>query len=314
MDDLGCIDIDIHGRCSPGRLEQEIGGLALRQHGVVARRQLVALGLGRGAVDHRVSVGRLLVLYAGVYAVGHRALTADGHRMAGVLACGPGARLSHRDAAALWNLRDNARAAIDVTTPRRGLRGHPGITLHRVRCIDPRDVTVKDGIPVTTVARTLLDLAEVVPFRQLERAFEAAERMRVLDVNAIEQLVERTRGRRGLKPLGALLADRRDDVAPTRSDLERDFLDLLHDHGLPPPQVNVKVGGYEVDACWPEHRLVVELDSREFHLTPAAFERDRVRDAALVLAGCRVIRITYRRLRREPARIAATIRALIATT
>jgi very-short-patch-repair endonuclease len=230
--------------------------------------------------------------------------------MAAVLACGPDAVLSHQSAAALWGIRRTSRATIDVTAPRRGSHSREGIVVHRVRSLDRRDWTRREGIPVTTVPRTLLDLAEVVRPRELERAFEEAERMRLLDVRAVEEVCCRSRGRRGLRPLGALLAEARGPPPATRSELERQFLDLCRESGLQLPLVNVEVAGYEVDAFWPEQRLVVELDSRTFHQTRAAFESDRIKDAALQLADCRVLRVTHRRLEREPAAVVATLRAL----
>lgn len=184
--------------------------------------------------------------------------------------------------------------------------------MHQVRRLHPADRILRDGIPVTSVARTLLDLAEVVPFRQLERAFEEAERLRVLDLPAIDQLCARSRGRRGLRPLGCLIAAAQPSVPATRSELERRFLCLCREAGLPTPSVNVLVAGLEVDAVWQSQRLVVELDGHAFHRSRAAFERDRIRDAALQLAGYRVLRLTYRRLEAEPGVLAETVRSLLA--
>jgi hypothetical protein len=291
--------------------DHAVAELAVAQHGVIAHRQLVALGLKPGAIKHRSALGRLHRVHVGVYAVGHRKLGANGHRMAAVLACGSGALLSHRAAAALWGLRASARPRIDVTVGRAG-RGHPGIDIHRVRALHPDDCTVHDGIPVTTVARTLLDLAEVVRTTEVERAFDEAERLRLLDMRALAAVCERAAGRHGLRVLRPLLEDARPSVAETRSPLERVFLPFCRDHGLPLPAVNVLAAGFTVDALWPKERLVVELDSYEFHgRSRAAFERDRARDAALQLAGYRVVRITWRRLAREPDAVAVTIRALL---
>jgi hypothetical protein len=177
--------------------------------------------------------------------------------------------------------------------------------------LDPRDCTEEEGIPVTTVARTLLDLAEVVPLRQLHRAYEAAERLRILDVRAVTDVVQRSPGRHGLRPLGALIEGSRLPEPAAHSELEAHFLDLCHEAGLPRPTVNALVAGFEVDALWPAERLVVELDGHEFHRTRAAFERDRARDTALQLAGYRVIRLTYARLIAEPGAVAGAIRALL---
>jgi very-short-patch-repair endonuclease len=173
------------------------------------------------------------------------------------------------------------------------------------------DRALRDGIPVIAVPRTLLDLAEVLGPRQLERAFEHAERLGLLDVRALRRLCERSRGRRGLRTLGDLLAAG-SEPTDTRSALERRFAALCRAGDLPPPAFNVGVGGFEVDALWPRERLIVELDGYLFHRTRRAFESDRARDADLQLAGYRVLRITSRRLDREPAAVAATVRRLLA--
>jgi hypothetical protein len=288
-----------------------VAEIAERQHGVVARRQLFALGFGRGAIDHRIAAGRLRPLFLGVYAVGHSLLTVRGRWMAAVLACGEGALLSHASAGALWGFATTARSRIDVTAVGRSRSGQTGIALHQVRRLHAQDRAAVDGIPITSVARTLLDLAEVVSRRRLERAFEDADRRDLLDLTAVLGLLERSPGRRGHKPLGALLSERYRPLTGTRSGLERQFLRLRREVGLPPPLVNSQVAGYEVDMAWPDRRLVVELDSYAFHHTRAAFERDRARDAALQLQGYRVLRVTDRQLDDEPEAIVRTIRALL---
>jgi hypothetical protein len=198
-----------------------------------------------------------------------------------------------------------------VTVPARSRHGRAGITLHRVRHLHEDDRTLHENIPVTTVARTLLDVAEVRP-TALERAFEEAERRRILDVRAVEDVCERSHGRRGVRPVRALLASTWEPPPLTRSGVERRFLDLCREAGLPRPAVNVVVAGYEVDMLWEEHKLVVELDTRGTHGTRAAFERDRLRDATLLMAGYRVLRFTDRRLETDAAGVVATLRALIA--
>jgi hypothetical protein len=287
---------------------QLIAELAHRQHGVVAHRQLIALGLSASAIQRRVRARQLHPLYRGVYAVGHRVLSRDGQWMAAVLACGEGAVLSHRDAAALWAIRQSARPAIDVTAPR-SREGHDGITLHKVRRLDPRDCTLVDNVPVTTVPRTLLDLAEVVSVRQLQRAFEQAERLELIDLRAVDELIERSPGRHGVKALKTVIEVLR-PLPFTRSDFERDFLELCRELGLPEPAMNVWLAGHEVDCAWHDRRLVVELDSRTWHEARAAMERDRVRDADLLVAGYRTLRITYSRFYRERAAVKRTLEAV----
>jgi very-short-patch-repair endonuclease len=289
----------------------ELAALATRQHGVVARRQLIELGLGTAAIRHRLANGRLHPLHTGVYAVGHAAIGSAGRWMGAVLAYGPDAVLSHRSAGAHWQLRPTARADVDVTAPGRTRHSRRGITVHRVRKLHPEDRTCHNAIPITTVARTLLDLAEVIRPRELDRAFEEAERLRHLDIRAIERLWNRSRGRHGLPQLGTLIAEHHEPAPATRSELEGRFLELCRDAQLPAPSVNARVAGLEVDALWRDRRLVVELDGHAFHHTRASFERDRTRDAKLQLAGYRVLRITHRRLVNEPARVTAIVRTLL---
>jgi very-short-patch-repair endonuclease len=180
-----------------------------------------------------------------------------------------------------------------------------------VRHLAPEDTTKRDEIPVTTVARTLLDLAEVTDQGGLERAFETAERNELLDMRAVLLTCRRNPGRRAHKRLRPLLPSL-SPAEPTRSELERLFQRLCRLADLPLPRMNALVEGFEVDAFWPEARMVGEVDSWQFHKTRAAFERDRTRDAALLVAGYRVVRITFLQLRDDPAAVAATIRALLA--
>lgn len=292
--------------------ERAIALLAARQHGVVARWQLLELGLTASAIEYRVSIGRLHLVHRGVYAVGHDDLDVRGRWMAAVLACGRRAVLSHRSAARLWGIADAASPRIDVTAPGQGGTVRKAIRRHRVRRLPSEDTTTADEIPVTTVARTLFDLAEVMDQSAIEGAFETAERRELLDMRAVLLTARRNPGRRAHKQLRSLLPSLC-PAEPTRSELERLFHRMCLVADLPRPQVNALAAGKEVDALWPEARLAVEVDSWEFHKTRGAFERDRVRDAALLVAGYRVVRITYRRLTDEPAEVAQTIRRLLAT-
>ncbi|MDP9134149.1 MAG: DUF559 domain-containing protein [Actinomycetota bacterium] len=281
-----------------------IAALAQRQHGVVARRQLVALGLGSRAIDHRVQCGRLHPIHRGVYAVGHRVLSRHGRWMAAVLSAGPDAVLSHQSAAALWGLRTTARTRIDVTTPntlraRRGLHPHCAVL--------PQDEhTVHEGIPVTTPARTLLDLAGVLDRQGLDRVLNEAE---VLRLPGPAPLLERYPRKRGTKNLRSLLPTSRRST-PTRSELEDAFLAFLDDHRLPRPETNTVIEGYEVDAVWREAKLIVELDGYATHGTRRGFERDRIRDRRLTTAGWRVVRITWQQLA-QPGDLAEALDTLL---
>jgi Protein of unknown function (DUF559) len=283
--------------------------VAERQHGVVAHRQLVALGVSASSIQDWIVGGRLHRIHTAVYALGHRRLSLNARRMAAVLAFGPTALLSHRDAAALWDLLRTSRDRIDVTTARR-CKAHRGVTLHRSRRIDPEDRVIRDGIPVTSVARTLLDIAEVIRPALLSRALEQAELLGLFDLHALERLIARSRGRHGLRALKEALRIYR-PPAFTRSGLERRFLDLCRDAGLPRPSANLFVAGGEADMVWHEARVVVELDGRDTHRTLAAFEQDRIRDTELQLAGYRVLRVTDRRLRDGPEALARVIRSLL---
>jgi very-short-patch-repair endonuclease len=231
--------------------------------------------------------------------------------MAAVLALGPQAVLSHRSAVALWNLR--ASPVIEVTVPGDGgRRPRDGIAVHRSRTLGASDVTRHRGIPVTTPARTLLDYAEVVPRRLLERVLDEAEAALRLDWRTVDDVIERHPGRAGGRRLRAVID--RHDIGSTRSrsELEEAVLALCDRHDLPRPHLNARVAGMEVDCWWPDHRLVVEADSRRHHQTAYAFERDRMRDAALVAEGIRVIRLTHRRITEAETAVADLLRRVMA--
>ena len=217
--------------------------------------------------------------------------------------------VSLRAAAALLDLRHSPSGPIDVTIPRGGGRRRPGIAIHVTRSLDPTEVTVREGIPLTTPARTLVDLAAVLPPRALARALEQAVILRIFDGVALDAALARSRGRRGIGALRRLLAELEDEPAPTRTELERRFLELVRGAGLPTPVVNAHLAGYEVDFHWPRQRLVVETDGRATHATPYAFERDRRRDLDLSLAGWQVLRVGWRQVVEQPGRVAAALRA-----
>jgi hypothetical protein len=250
-------------------------------------------------------------MHAGVYAVGHTRLTQRGRWMATVLACGEGALLSHRSAAELWNFGAYPDIRLDVTVPDRSGRRRPGIAVHRPRFLSDEERAEVDGIPVTTPDRTILDLASVIGASRLERAFEEADRLGLLNALALAALCSRTPRRRGVRRLRVLLANHYGPSPETRSTLEHRFFRLCLQAGLPRPAVNVPVCDYEVDALWAAKRLVVELDGYAFHRGRQEFELDRRRDAVLQLAGYRVLRVTHRRLAQEPRAVVETIRRLL---
>jgi very-short-patch-repair endonuclease len=279
--------------------------LAAQQHGVVARWQLVALGMSRTQIQNRVAAGWLHRVYRGVYAPGHTRLTLRGRWMAAVLACGPDAVLSHRPAAALWELRPLPSGPIDVTVPGRTRKGQQGIRVHNVRRLHANDREVVDGIPVTSVHRALLDYAEIARRQQLRLAVEAGERQDLLDQRKLDELYERSRGRRGRRVLRAAVAEMVGPAPWTQSELERRFLALIREHGFPEPQANALVEGYPdpVDLWWPQQRLVVEIDSVTWHKSRGRFEGDRLKDTKLQLLNCRVLRVTQRRMDPDPTEL-----------
>lgn len=290
-------------------LDTAIGRLADRQHGVVTRPQLLAIGLSDGSLEYRLRDHRLVRLHAGVYAVGHRAIRPSGRLLAAVLACGPTAVLSHKSAGALWELLVTDQQRIDVTVPGTSRTAQAGIRVHRTRRLHPDETTTIGGIPITSVARTIIDLAGVQSHSQRQRTVEQAERNGCLNVLALQIQIDRRPNERGAKHLRRLLSDYV-GAPPTRSELERRFLDLVSQAGLPRPLINHKVAGLEVDFFWPQWRLVVELDGRAYHSDSRTFERDRTRDARLQRAGCRVLRVTYKRMVAAPAQIIDDIKAL----
>ena len=278
---------------------------------MVSVRQLRALGLGRSAITRRVRSGHLHRLYPGVYSVGHRSLRGEGRWLAAVLACGPSAVLSHRTAAAHWGLLRTDQTRIDVTAPR-GRHGAPGIRLHRSRSLDAQDITNHQGIPTTSVSRTLLDLAAQARNGELERALAQAERLQLYDHRAIESVIARHNGHRGTRILKQATTR---EPKWTRNEWEAAFLNLIRDADLPEPLVNDTFhapdhGQCEPDYHWPAHRVIVETDGWETHRTRLAFKQDRAKDAALTASGYRVLRFTRDD---EPDLAVRRLRALLPT-
>ncbi|HEY8583635.1 MAG TPA: type IV toxin-antitoxin system AbiEi family antitoxin domain-containing protein [Capillimicrobium sp.] len=277
--------------------------------GVVTRRQLLAAGLTERQVDWRVRTGRLIALHPGVYAVGHAALRPEGHWLAAVLSCGEGADLSHRSVAYAYGIGPPVLGRIEVTAPRRR-RPRTDLLVFR-NALHPQERTTLNGIPVTTRERTVLDLAATRGRPAVDTALEHLARQRRFDGGAFAALLELRRGARGAGILRAALDELHPATEETRSKLEARALALIAAHGLPQPAVNTRLLDLEVDLLWREHGLVVELDSRTHHLTPSAFEDDRRRDAKLLAAGYRVLRLTYRQVTDEPAYAAEALRAAL---
>ena len=292
-----------------------LGGL---QHAVFDLDQLRDLGMGAAGVRKRAAAGRLHRVYHAVYSlVPPHLLAREGRWMAAVLACGPGAVLSHRSAAALHGLRPSGGVRIDVTVPTSSHRHHPGIALHRSTTLRPSDTTRENNIPCTTVARTQLDLAEVIGQRRVERALDQAEALEVFDLRALDDQLELNPTRPGAARLRHVLGEHYAGSTPTWSEFEERFLAFARTAGLPQPEVNFWIvlpdgePAIRADFAWPAQRVVVETDGRDTHDTRQAFERDRRKDLRLARANWRPMRVTWLRLKAEPALIEGTARALL---
>ena len=269
--------------------DKVISTIAARQHGVISYAQLLFAGLTPSGIARRVRAGRLHHVYRGVYAVGHPRLTPEGQWKAAVLACGEGAALSHRSAAELWRMLPPKAGPVDVTVPvRGGRRCQRGIRLHRSPSVHSA-ITGREGIALTTPARTIRDLRRVASRDEVDAAIAEAEVLHL--------------------PVGR---DPRYLHEPTRSKLERAFLSLCRRHGLPKPEVNARLGPFRPDFMWRDLGLIVETDGWETHGTRSAFESDRARDARLLTMGYRVLRFTYRQVLDDPAAVARTVRIALA--
>jgi hypothetical protein len=291
--------------------------IAAAQEGVVALWQACAIGLSARAAQERVAAGRLHRLHPAVYAVGHSRVSVDGRRIAAVLACGDGAVLSRFSAAKAWGILNGDGRRFDVVAPGRSggrVGDEPIIDLRRTRRLADQDVTVLRGIPITTVARTLLDLAGCARARVLRHAVHEAEVLRLLDVSAVLATIERNPGRRGTRTLRGALDIPAPD--PSNGHFAAAFLELCGNYGLPSPRLGVHVDGgdrlYEADALFPAQRVIVELDGGQVHRTARSFQTDRRRDSVLAARGYQTLRYTWRRLRDEPAQIASELDRVLA--
>jgi hypothetical protein len=287
--------------------------LANRQHGVLSIRQLEQrLGFSHQAVGRAVAAGRLHRIHRGVYAVGHTELSLRGECLAAVLAVGPGALLSYHSAGWLWGLWSGSPKPIHVTAvvPRH----HPtpeGITRHRARNLVDEDRALVDGIPVTSVARTQLDLAWKLRRDRLPRLLARTEELRLLDLAATDAVLARNRGHLGAKRLRRALSIYEPPIW-TRSEFERRFVESLVAAGLPRPVTGWNEVGHEIDVYWPERRFGIELDAYETHGTRHAFEADHQRDLDFALAEIETRRVSERQFQRDPDGIVALVATLLA--
>lgn len=277
--------------------------LVIRQHGVIARWQLLDLGFSAAAIRHRLDAGRLFAIHRGVYAVGRKELPQKGRWMAAVLAAGPGAMLSHQSAAELWGIRSLLNGVIEVSVPQDSSRRRKGLRIHK---LSPRVAgPVVDGIPLTDVVTTLVQLAPRLTVGELERAINEADRLDLIDPEALRGRLECFARYPGVRPLRTAL-DRR-TFAMSRSELERRFRPIAERVGLPTPETCVMRNGWEVDFFWRDLRLVVETDGLRHHRTPAQQHRDRVRDQVHLAAGDTPLRFTHGQVRYEPDYVERTL-------
>jgi hypothetical protein len=290
------------------RSHHRLAELAKKQHGVVSAWQLAKLGYSKDDIGHAVQAGYLHPVHHAAYAVGHAGISRHGRCLAAVLSCGDEALLSHRSAAWLWGLTTRFALPVEVTavSPR---RTRVEIRVHSAEALTGDDRAGCEGIPATAIPRTLLDFAAVDP-HYLGYALDNAHRRGLLDLIAVDALISRSRGFRGVARLREALEIHR-GPAFTRSGLERRFLDLVQRAGLPQPSMNFFVEGYELDAYWPAERFAVELDTYDYHGSPQAFEADRIRQETLKLAGIEIVRVTGARLDREPMTVMRRLHRLL---
>lgn len=300
-----------------------IAEIAAGQQGVITRRQALEAGISPGLITGRVSRGWLVPVFRGVYAVGLAALDRRGRWMASTLASGPGTALSHRSAAALHGVISPRSGPIEVTRraggggARRKLSlpspGAPSfhVVAYRTRSLPDQDETVIDGIPVTSLPRTFLDLASAESPNQLKSALDQAERLRVFSLSGLVVSAERGRGWSGSANLRRALSEWDPLEAETRTKLEKAMLRLCRAHGLPTPEVNTLLGEYLPDFLWREARLIVEVDGYASHGTFRAFKSDRRRDVDLMLDDFRVARFPWDEVVHNGPETANRIRKLL---
>jgi hypothetical protein len=296
-------------RLTADKVDARVAVVAARAHGVVSLDELRACGLSRDAVVTRARNGSLHPVHRGVYAVGHRGLTVEGRILAAVKACGPSAVASHMAALFLYRMSDDIPRP-EVTVTGSATRLHRGVRVHRTAVLDAADRRLRQGIPLTSPARTLLDCAAVVPERRLRRLVREAFVLRLVTLAELVEILRRLGPRRGSRRLAAVVAT---GFVPTRSILEDVVLDLIERGGLERPAVNVplRFAGRTVvpDFRWPSRRLVVEADGRTFHDNQLAREDDAERQALLEAHGERVVRVTWGQTLKRPEQTLARLRA-----
>jgi very-short-patch-repair endonuclease len=294
----------------PNHRDRLVGALADQRHGVVSREQLLAAGVGPGAIARGIEAGRLRPVFRGVYAVGHIALRCEGWWIAALLACGESAALSHRTAGRIWGMLTGPTLPIDVTTSTDRGRKHRQIRTHRM-LLDPFDAVVRDNLRVTTPSRTIVDLAATLEGRALRDAVERAEDLRRFDPDDIRDTLARAPRRAGTRRLEDLITVIAPDDDNARSHLERLFFALTRKARLPTPVSNHEIACRSRDFAWPDQRLVVETDGYRYHSSRQAKRRDNRRDRQLTAQGWRPVRFTYEEIAFEPAEVAKELVGLL---
>jgi very-short-patch-repair endonuclease len=311
MEDARRLSVSERPKLHPEILDRRVAVLAGDQHGVVGRSQLQAIGLTERMIRTRVAHGGLSRLHRGVYAVGHRALTVESRWMAAVLAHGPKAVLSHRSAGQLWGLYPRSEIEPEVTAPG-SYKRKSGTVAHR-GSLPPDEVGRMWGIPVTSVARTMFDLAGMLTEREVERAWNEME-VREFKVRlSVPDLIARYPGRPGVRLLDRLA--RGEAVGITRNDLEEAFLALIDRHGLPRPRMNAHLAirgrFFEIDCLWEDRKVAIELDGGAAHGTSQAFQKDRERDRILAAERYTTARITWDQIARMPEEVAHDLHLIL---
>lgn len=284
--------------------------LARRQHGVLARSQLLDLGFTKSGIEHRLRAGRLHPLRTGVYAVGRPQITRNGRWMAAVLACGEEAMLSHRSAAALWGFGEEHPDYIEISARRHHKVRRIGLRVHDRAGLWNRDVAAHRGIPVTSPVRTFLDLATVTGPKTIERAINDADKLDVIDADSLRRALEDYPGQPGIRLLRHVLD--KDTFRLSDDELERLFRPLAAAAGLPAPLTKVMVDEFEADFFWPELGLVVETDGWRYHRTPSAQTRDALRFQRHVASGLTPLRFSHYQVKYEPRHVVDILRKTVA--
>lgn len=295
-----------------GGRDERIGQVAELQRGRITREQLRAAGITDSVTKYLIATGRLIREYQCVYRVRPAIPVPLGRETAALLACGSNAFLSHASAAAVWKLCDPSAGPVHVTVLRDRHRKTPGIRGHRSGCLCPRDVRVERGLPVTSPARTLLDLAATLTVKELERELdEALTVLSIVRPDELADVLRRGSGHRGTRTLRRLLERRTRDTI-TQSEAERLFLALVRKAGLPEPETQVPLAGYRVDFLWRHERVVFEIDGYRFHTSRSAFDRDRRKDLALKQAGFDPNRVSRDQVKNEPLLVLAQVAGALA--